>query len=500
MKKSLFALILSIFCLNAFANYDILFENNTPYTLYINTGTHDNLPDSDYGGWQNQKIKPYQRAVVQWFNFNKDIKYGNKYTFYVEARRSLDDEEPLLTFNTTIKGFVVGSTISESKVNSNQGEAVLFDGEPKPHYSVLVNNSFNNTFGDHQTLDIHADAIKYTVPNPHKDFQFTDAISYVISEKQPQYRYSDNKNELSLVSYNMQVFPVYGHATDKIIMNHPGSRTENIAKLVQNYDVVTVQELFAKDHRETFTEKMLDNYPQHAGPATKTYRPLSSGVVIYSRWPIVDSDTKVFNHCKGIDCGAAKGITYAKIDKYGMRYNIFSTHFQSGSDPSDEEDTDGNTDGSVNGKARLSHTDVEIRRSQIEDLRDFIAEKDIPADEPIIFTGDLNIDAALCYNDNKCEELNDLLNMVNAKYRQHDNIKLIPYSVDGSLDWMNTSGEKNREMLDYILPLNGHVPLKSYHSRVLILRGDSDPLMYSGKPYGDTDLSDHFALEAKLTF
>ena len=61
-------------------------------------------------------------------------------------------------------------------------------------------------------------------------------------------------------------------------------------------------------------------------------------------------------------------------------------------------------------------------------------------------------------------------------------------------------GGSNPKVLDYVLVVQNKAKQKSYHSRVLILRGDDDPEMFTGSPYGDTDLSDHFSIEANINF
>jgi endonuclease/exonuclease/phosphatase family metal-dependent hydrolase len=481
MKKAVF-LLLSLMSTSVFAVYDILLENNTPYALYINTGNYEDLPSKVQDGWHQKLIQPYERAKVQWFNFNDGIKFGSQYTFFVDLKRNPQDEKPLLTFETTIKGFLVGSSIVATKVVSQEEVRELIVGEPKPYFSTLVSKIFNNNaFGDKQTVTVSADAMKYSVPNPHKNFQWTDGISYVVTEKQPMYHHTDNKNELTVLSYNTQIWPLYGQAGG-IIMNNPARRTEDIAAKVNDYDVVTVQEFFESDYRDTFTFLLQPYLPYHVGPASDM-RPLSSGVVIYSRWPIEKEDNLVYGHCAGLDCGASKGASYAMINKYGTYYHVFSTHFQSGSEPN----------------GTFSHKDAVARYQQLEALKAFIDKQHIPENEAVILTGDLNIDASSCYELNQCAEEEGMLNLLHASYFKHDNRAIVPYSTDSSKNWMNNGTGKNN-VLDYVLPIKGYRQLKSYHSRILVLRAEDDAKMFVGRPYGDTDLSDHFPLEAKLSY
>ena len=114
--------------------------------------------------------------------------------------------------------------------------------------------------------------------------------------------------------------------------------------------------------------------------------------------------------------------------------------------------------------------------------------------------GDLNIDSYPCLSSQQnCDEFDLLLNKLKAHYQVHDNYAVLPVTFSSQLDWMVTEKGKN-ESLDYILPLKDYRPVKKFHSRVRVIRADNDANMYTGTPYGDTDLSDHFALEAKINY
>jgi hypothetical protein len=67
---------------------------------------------------------------------------------------------------------------------------------------------------------------------------------------------------------------------------------------------------------------------------------------------------------------ASKGVKYARVNKLGKRYHIFGTHMDAGS----------NAD------------DIFARRTQMAEIRDFIADLNIPEGEPVIIGGDFNTD------------------------------------------------------------------------------------------------------------
>lgn len=98
--------------------------------------------------------------------------------------------------------------------------------------------------------------------------------------------------------------------------------------------------------------------------------PTNGGVIIFSRWPILAEDEIDFAECgqAASDCLANKGVKYASINKMGKIYHVFGTHMDAG----------GETD------------DIFARRTQMAEMRDFIADLDIPDGEPVIFGGDFN--------------------------------------------------------------------------------------------------------------
>ncbi len=98
---------------------------------------------------------------------------------------------------------------------------------------------------------------------------------------------------------------------------------------------------------------------------------VAGGVIIYSRHEIVQEASSVFgDNCIGADCFAAKGIVFARIRKEGRFFNLFGTHMQ----------------------AWPSLKAQAVRDQQIKHIERFMASFQLPADEPCLLAGDLNID------------------------------------------------------------------------------------------------------------
>ncbi|WP_131782706.1 sphingomyelin phosphodiesterase [Legionella gresilensis] len=461
----------------ACAQYDIFLRNDTPHTVYIDTDASKNLDPRSYHGWHDKALKPYQAAKVQVFNYDKYIDKGKKYKFNIFVKKHPNDRDVLLTFTTYLEGKSIGSHLYQSELTTKNQQLYFFDKKPQPMYSEVYSQKVENIFNSNKEMILYCATIKYTVPNPHFNFQSTDALTYTILEKQKPFNYNFNSKELSLLTYNVQLWPFYG-PVGGIRLNRPEVRVNIISDYMKHYDIVSFQELMDKDYRQTLTNNMLQQYPFHYGPNMgKSF--LSSGLMIFSRWPIIKSGGIIYKACSNIDCHADKGAIYIKIDKLGKIYHIFNTHLQA----NEKED---------------DHSDVRARIAQIQELKQFISDQNIPANEVVLLMGDLNINASQCTNNETghCTEFKRLISELKVNYRVHKNYKVVSFSSDPSKNWMNTGNSKS--ILDYILPFNNQNIQFSYESKMLVLRGNHAKEMYVGTPYADTDLSDHFALEAKL--
>lgn len=182
----------------------------------------------------------------------------------------------------------------------------------------------------------------------------------------------ENPNVMNAMFYNIQMLPfgVVGMAQ----ANDRGNLFP--AQISPYQDVVMFAEAFDTSPREDH----LDPAMESAGFPYKTSIlndpglipfPWNGGVIIYSRWPIEAEDEIDFSECgqASQDCLANKGIKYAKVNKLGKRYHIFGTHMDAG----------GNED------------DIFARRTSMAEMRDFIADLNIPDGEPVILGGDFNL-------------------------------------------------------------------------------------------------------------
>jgi len=100
-----------------------------------------------------------------------------------------------------------------------------------------------------------------------------------------------------------------------------------------------------------------------------------SGVMAISRLPIKEKHAYVFKNCDKAtwDCKANKGAVYIKVEKEGRFFHVVGTHLQA--DEVGDEAT-----------AQV------VRGKQMQEMRDWLDDFKIPAEEPVILIGDLNVE------------------------------------------------------------------------------------------------------------
>lgn len=182
-----------------------------------------------------------------------------------------------------------------------------------------------------------------------------------------------NPNVLNVMVYNIQMLPASVTGLPEAAL-----RSDLLpANFSPWQDVVIFCEVFDNPPRNDYLiPAMQEAGFQHRttilnkqdGPGVV---PTNGGVMIFSRWPVIDQDEIEYSKCgtNSGDCGATKGVKYAAIDKMGKRYHLFGTHMDAGG----EQD------------------DIEARRSQISEMRQFIDTLGIPDGEPVIMGGDFNL-------------------------------------------------------------------------------------------------------------
>mmetsp|Transcript_15989 Transcript_15989/g.23169 ORF Transcript_15989/g.23169 Transcript_15989/m.23169 type:complete len:317 (-) Transcript_15989:80-1030(-) len=153
--------------------------------------------------------------------------------------------------------------------------------------------------------------------------------------------------------------------------------------LMKKYDIICLQECFdsySLRRKKIIHEGKHLNFQYHAvSPDPRWYDPhlIDGGLLILSKYRILNQEFLPFEHEVFPDSVAYKGILYAKILIQGKNLHLFTTHLQS-KHPTSNPDK------------YLEYR--EVRRAQVVQLREFIDSKIGDSNEPVVVAGDLNID------------------------------------------------------------------------------------------------------------
>lgn len=127
---------------------------------------------------------------------------------------------------------------------------------------------------------------------------------------------------MNIVTFNIACIPKYVN-----LLDNEKKRLHYIKKLLKklNPDIILLQEVFSnysRDILKIFFKK--NNYNIILSPNTYLY--LNGGLVIASKYKIINSDYYIYKNYFGEDSLSYKGILYTQIIKNNKVINIFNTH------------------------------------------------------------------------------------------------------------------------------------------------------------------------------
>ncbi|MCZ4100477.1 sphingomyelin phosphodiesterase [Streptomyces sp. SID13666] len=256
------------------------------------------------------------------------------------------------------------------------------------------------------------------------------------------------------------------------------------AGYTQNADVVIFQEAFDNAASDRLLGNVKGRYPYQTpvlGRSTSgwdrtegaysSWTPEDGGVAVVSKWPILEKVQHVYADGCGADYYSNKGFVYVVLNVNGTRVHIVGTHTQA----------DDSSCGS--GEA------ASIRHGQDQEIDAFLDARNIPAAEPVIIAGDLNIDA-------HGSDYAGLLADLDAA---------APDANPGpanSFDPVTNSVARDRypndpaQRLDHALLRNGHARPAHWNNRVVDEHSPKWSVSSWGTTYSYTDYSDHYPLVA----
>jgi endonuclease/exonuclease/phosphatase family metal-dependent hydrolase len=287
---------------------------------------------------------------------------------------------------------------------------------------------------------------------------FEDSVS-LAAEGEPDI---ERQEVIKILAYNVYMRPVF--------LNGQKNRADRMPPFLTGYDVIIFSELFDDDIRIHLLNLLKAEYPfQTAIVGHDEGIEQDGGVVIISRWPIEAAENRIFdeNDCAGDDCLAEKGVAYAKIRKKNAAYHVFGTHLQAmaGEHPR--------------------------RMRQLQFIKQFIDQRQIPENEPVFIGGDMNVDAYIP------EHMKEMFDILDAELPWFDpNFKLSPTYDKATNDLASDEGS---EMLDYVMYQRDRMwaDESSFTRRVFKVVPCWKEFFFEKCM---NDLSDHYAVEGRFMF
>lgn len=183
--------------------------------------------------------------------------------------------------------------------------------------------------------------------------------------------------------------------TLNMFLRPPGIRTNRsdykdlrtqilIEEVLNSFDIICLQEVFST---LSFRKGLIISEAQKQGFSYSHSSPFPNpfnghftdgGLLILSRFPILETDQITYENSTGPDRLSSKGAIYSKLKINHTLFHVFTTHLQSSYYTNKYSDF-------LNYRI--------IRRRQLKQLKSFIDSKVGRKYEPVIIAGDFNVDA-----------------------------------------------------------------------------------------------------------
>ncbi len=415
---------------------DVYLTNNTPNTLSVSV---------------EQSGDVTLIAGEQWHVYEYDIPPYTTKKLLDFDRQDLADAGQNLTFTATVD--------NEGESYQLVQQVSVLSTSSSMSYGSATNDAslaLKTDLAIHRSNATSAALLVTEVAFQAKNKGLFKDVHYVITDDYQQPVIDENPDQLTALSYNIWALPV--------IANKIPERLAAMPEYLANYDVLLLQEVFAPernaflhtldiDYGYSYQTAMLDK------PGSNIF---DGGVIILSRYPIVNQGQFVYPDCSGTDCFADKGVNYAEIIKNGRSYHVFATHAAS-------------FDTAI---ARAN------RQIQFGQIRDFASALNIPLDETVVYGGDFNVNKLLFPGD--FQQMMTTLESSEPNYQGYTESTFDPRIN------INAQAFDVVEYLDYVFVSDSHAVANSNVNTVRVPRS-TDASMWKL-----WDLSDHFPVEAVI--
>ncbi len=128
---------------------------------------------------------------------------------------------------------------------------------------------------------------------------------------------------LSIISWNVFLRPIP-------FIESQYKRSYQISEylLSDNSDIMLIQEAFNRTAVNNLIKILTPTYPYVIEPESNSLLKISSGLLVLSKYPIIEYQHHYYTDCKGFDCLSAKGFIIFTIELKDRLVTIVNTHNQ----------------------------------------------------------------------------------------------------------------------------------------------------------------------------
>ena len=262
--------------------------------------------------------------------------------------------------------------------------------------------------------------------------------------------------ELRILSWNIYMLPYLS------LFNDNDQRSKAIAERLNgsDYHIIVFQEAFSRKCRNIMSRILMASFPFQYGPANDVTFSLrtNSGLWIVSKFPLTQLDQLKFSVSKGFDVVARKGAVLFEGHFKGSKFQLLATHLQSEDSP-------------------------DLRRKQCSEIREHLLNPHHQNDTPQFLCGDFNIDMF------DSAQYFEMLRILDASNGQVNGEMMVTYDeINNNLAYRPNG---KRRIIDYALVRNASI-IERVERKV--------QTFLSGIGEGETNLSDHYAMEFSVNF
>ncbi|MBI2519231.1 MAG: sphingomyelin phosphodiesterase [Bdellovibrio sp.] len=446
MGKLKFCLLLLslglVWAQEGFAETSVYFENRTGSSITLQTSLSGTPLRRDAYQIRARMILPGQTLKIMQVNRDSGIKNGKSYKFTTNI--SVGEGQKSSSLNMNFYQILTGKFIG-----SRLQHGMIIDGRDKEwgtdHQGKFLGKVIGTT------------VVRLRVHDTGRGMH--DNIYYTLETFAPP---TANEN-LKAISYNVYMRPI------SLFKNGQYERAQLLPETLAGRDILVFQEAFDDDVRGVLKMGLAAKYPfQSTVVGTDRVFEQDGGVFIATRFPILEEDEYLFgSECARIfeDCLADKGVKYAKLWDGQRIIHVFATHLQNG-------------DG---------RKDIAARKSQVERIHQFMLRKLSGSNnaELVLLMGDYNINL---------KTTPDAFSRYSLKTILSDDR---PYSWDPEYNELASSG--SAQQVDYIYYSENHLIPATFEQKVIPLKSKRR-WKFLDSLHIFRDLSDHFPIEATMTF